>query len=51
MSMTPPPLQDNLPSSIVRIRVPVGAKAAYDAANRWKDAKSKIVEYNFKFKS
>ena len=51
LSMTPPPLNDALPSSIVQIRVPVGAKAAYDAATYWKDKKSKIVEYNFKFKS
>ena len=51
LSMTPPPLQDALPSSIVRIRVPKGAKADYDAATYWKDKKSKIVEYNFKFKS
>ena len=51
LSMTPPPLQDALPSSIVQIRVPIGAKAAYDAATYWKDKKSKIVEYNFKFKS
>ena len=51
LSMTPPRLHDALPSSIVRIRVPKGAKAAYDAATYWKDKKSKIVEYNFKFKS
>lgn len=51
LSMTPPPLNDALPSSIIRIRVPKGAKAAYDAANYWKNAKSKIVEYNFKTQS
>ena len=51
LSMTPPPLNDALPSSIVQIRVPIGAKAAYDAANYWKNAKSKIVEYNFKIES
>ena len=51
LSMTPPPLNDALPSSIVQIRVPIGAKAAYDAATYWKDKKSKIVEYDFKFKS
>ena len=51
LSMTPPPLHEALPSSIVQIRVPIGAKAAYDAATYWKDKKSKIVEYNFKIKS
>lgn len=50
LSMTPPPLNDALPSSIVRIRVPKGAKAAYGAANYWKNAKNKIVEYDFKIK-
>lgn len=51
LSMTPPPLYEALPSSIVQIRVPIGAKSAYDTATYWKDKKSKIVEYNFKIKS
>lgn len=53
LSMTPPPINANdaLPNSIVQIRVPIGAKAAYVAADKWKAAASKIVEYNFHINS
>lgn len=53
LSMTPPPINANdaLPNSIVQVRVPIGAKAAYVANNKWKSIASKIVEYDFKFKS
>lgn len=39
------------PSNIIQVRVPIGAKAAYVAADKWKDIASKIVEYDFKIKS
>lgn len=51
LGSTPPNLIDSLPNSIVQIRVPIGAKSAYDTATYWKDKKSKIVEYDFKIKS
>lgn len=43
--------QDSFPANLVQVRVPIGAKAAYVAADKWKGIASKIVEYDFKIKS